>query len=314
MYRSSAILMISAGLVASAQDAGQWQKFGNSSGDQSYSMNQVGPAQNTQGAPAPSYAPGYAPSQATLPAGTFVVVRINEKLSSDHNQPGDFFTATLERPLIANGLVIAEPGQNVAGRVSEALNADRGRGTSRLGLELTELSLVDGQQVPIRTQLMEYQRGNSDGRDVGVVAGTTAAGAAIGAVAGGGVGAGIGAIGGAVAGAIGVMATRAHSTEIHPEAILTFRTVDPVAIAMNQSGGAFQPVRQQDYQTQAQQPQPRQRAIAPPGPGYYGGYYGGYYPYDPFFYGYGYGPYFGGGFYYRSGPRVIIRGGGGRRR
>ena len=307
--------MVSAGLVASAQDAGQWRKFGNSSGDQSYSMNQVTPAQNM---PAPNTQRAqYAPSQATLPAGTFVVVRVNEKLSSDRNQPGDFFTATLERPLVANGLVIAQPGQNVAGRVSEAVNADRGRGTSHLGLELTELSLMDGQQVPIRTQLMEYQRGNSGGRDASVVAGTTAAGAAIGAVAGGGVGAGIGAIGGAVAGAIGVMATRAHATEIQPEAILTFRTVDPVMIAMDQSGGAFQPVRQQDYQAQVQQPQPRQRAVAPPAPyyggGYYGGYYGypGYYPYDPFFY----GPYFGGSFYFRSGPsRVIIRGGGGRHR
>ena len=113
-------------------------------------------------------------------------VRINEKLSSDKNQPGDFFTATLVQPLIANGLVIAQPGQNIAGRVSEAVKAKDGNGRSRLGLELTELSLVDGQQVPIRTQLMEYHRANSNGRDTGVVFGTTAAGAAIGAAAGGG--------------------------------------------------------------------------------------------------------------------------------
>jgi hypothetical protein len=246
-----------------------------------------------------------------------VRVRINEKLSSDKNQPGDFFTATLVQPLVANGLVIAEPGQNIAGRVSEAVSAKQGNGSSRLGLELTELSLVDGQQVPIRTQLMEYQRGNSNGRDTGVVLGTTAAGAAIGAAAGGGAGAGIGAVAGAMAGVIGVAVTRGHATEIKPEAILTFRTIDTVTISTQRSGDAFQPVRQQDYRSQVQ---PRQRAVAPQ-PYYYGGYYG--YPYydpffyDPFFYGpsigfyYGgvYGGYRGGG--YRGGGG--FRGGGGSR-
>jgi hypothetical protein len=345
MFKRSAIILSGLGLASVAvfgQDDAGWKKFGN--GDQSYQLNQAQalPPQKSQGAPQNAYPlqnqqqnaypPAYnVPAQATLSAGTFVVVRVNEKLSSDKNQPGDFFTATLVRPLVANGVVIANAGQNIAGRVSEALNADRGKGTSRLGLELTELSLVDGQQVPIRTQLVEYQRGTSGGRDAGVVVGTTAAGAAIGAVAGGGVGAGIGAIGGAVAGAIGVMATRARATEIHPEAVLTFRTLDPVTIATDRSGGAFQPVQSQTYQSQGQyqaQAQPRVRAVAPPayygyGGGYYGGYYGGGY-YDPFFYpyypyggyyGYGFGPSFGvvvrgGGF---RGGRVVVRGGGRRR-
>lgn len=340
MFKRSAIIFSSLGLVSAVfgQDNAGWRKFESSAGDQSYALNQALPPQNSQGAPQNAYpqqAPAYngpaynIPAQATLSAGTFVVVRVNEKLSSDKNQPGDFFTATLVRPLVANGVVIANAGQNIAGRVSEAVNADRGRGSSRLGLELTELSLVDGQQVPIRTQLMEYQRGNSGGRDAGVVVGTTAAGAAIGAVAGWGVGAWIGAIGGAVAGAIGVMATRAHATEIHPEAVLTFRTLDPVTVATNRSGGAFQAVQQQTYQSQAQgqyqgqgQLQPRVRAVAPPaydgGYGYYGGYYDPfYYPYYGGYYGYGYGPSFGvvirgGGGYYRGGG--FYRGGGGRRR
>jgi len=312
MYRPIAVIFSFVGLasVIFGQDSGGWRKFGTSSSDQSYAVNQSVPVQNGQPAPGQNYNPVPVPSQITLPAGTFVMVRINEKLSSDKNQPGDFFTAVLERPLVANGLVIAQPGQNIAGRVSEAVTAKEGNGRSRLGLELTELSLVDGQQVPIRTQLIEYQRGTSGSRDTGVVLGTTAAGAAIGAAAGGGLGAGIGAIGGAAAGAIGVMATRARATEIHPEAMLTFRTLDPVTIATDRSGDAFQSAaRQPNYQSQVQ---PRERAVAPPAP-YYGGYYGGYY--DPYYYpyypyrGYYYGPGFGFGFYSR--PSVIIRGGGG---
>jgi hypothetical protein len=314
MYRHIAVIfsVASFATAAFAQDSGGWRKFGTSSGDQSYTVNQAGPPQNgpqQNNAPPPNYSQGApVPSQITLPAGTFVRVRVNEKLSSDKNQPGDFFTATLEQPLVANGVVVAQRGQNIAGRVTEAVRAKDGNGRSRLGLELTDLSLVDGQQVPIRTQLIEYHRANNDGRDAGVVVGTTAAGAAIGAVAGGGVGAGIGAIAGGLAGAIGVVATRAHATEIHPEAMLTFRTLGPVSIATDQSGGAFQPMPQRNYQSYQDQVQPRQSAVAPPAPYYGYGYgYGGYY--DPYYYPYGgfYGPGFGFGFY---SPGIVIRGGG----
>lgn len=38
-------------------------------------------------------------------------------LSSDHNQPGQVFTATLTEPLVANGFVVARHGQTVEGRV-----------------------------------------------------------------------------------------------------------------------------------------------------------------------------------------------------
>ena len=320
MYRRIAVLFSAVGLVSVAlgqqnvQDSSGWKKFGTSSGDQAYAVNQPVP-QNSQTPPPQNYAPAApVPSQITLPAGTFVRVRINEKLSSDKNQPGDLFTATLVQPLVANGLVIAQPGQNIAGRVSEAVKAKDGNGRSRLGLELTELSLVDGQQVPIRTQLMEYRRPTNNGRDTGVVFGTTAAGAAIGAAAGGGLGAGVGAITGAAAGAIGVLATRAHATEIHPEAMLTFRTIDSATIATDRSGDAFQPVQQQGYRAQSYYgQQPVQRAVAPPAP-YYGGYYDpyyspyGYYPYG--YYPYGYYPY--GGFYGYGYPGfgVVIRGGG----
>jgi hypothetical protein len=109
------------------------------------------------------------------------------------------------------------------------------------------------------------------------------------------------------------MATRAHATEIHPEAVLTFRTLDPVTVATDRSGGAFQAVQQQTYQSQGQyegqgQLQPRVRAVAPPAYYGYGGYYGGYYDpfYSPYYYPYGYY----GGYYPGFGLGVVIRGGG----
>src|SRR5436309_424512 len=70
------------------------------------------------------------PPTLTLPAGTWITVRADQPLSSDHNQPGDTFTATLSQPLIANGRVIARRGQTVGGVVATAEKAGRVKGTS----------------------------------------------------------------------------------------------------------------------------------------------------------------------------------------
>src|ERR1700704_2942752 len=50
------------------------------------------------------------PATITLPAGTMIPVRINEWLSSDKNQSGDRFSASLEQPLVANGWGVAGGG------------------------------------------------------------------------------------------------------------------------------------------------------------------------------------------------------------
>jgi hypothetical protein len=243
-------------------------------------------------------------AQLTVPIGAWITVRVDQELSSDHNLAGDAFTATLAQPLVVNGVVVARRGQTVGGQVVEAQKAGRSKGTSRLGLELTELSLVDGQQVPVRTRLIEYQAGTSVGRDMGAVATTTGLGAAIGAAAEGGVGAGIGALAGAAAGMIGVLATRGKATEVYPETALTFRLEDPLTISTESSARAFRPVASEDYEQKTLNRQ-RRASAPPPPPYYYGGWYGWY---DPFFYPRFYGP----SLYFYSGPRFFGHRGGRR--
>ena len=269
-------------------------------------------------APEPEPAPAAKPlsentvrSQLILPAGAWIKIRVDQQLSSDRSQPGDRFSGTIVQPVVADGLVIAHRGQTIEGRVTEAIKAGRAKGTSRLGIELIEIGLADGQQLPVRAQVVEYSGGTSKGRDAAAIGATTGTGAAIGAAAGGGFGAGMGAIAGAVASGIGVLATRGRATEIYPETVVTFRTLAPVTISTERAPHAFQPVRQTDYENQSidrrPAPQPRPTLI-----------YGGY---DPWFWGPGW---YGGGWYGRGwygpragfwgGPRVVIRGGGGRRR
>jgi hypothetical protein len=250
--------------------------------------------------PAP---PAATPTQLTLKPGTFVTVRVDQPLSSDHNQPGDAFAATLVKPLIVDGVVVAQSGQTIAGRVAEAKKAGRVSGTSRLGVQLTELTLVDGQQLPIQSQLVSRTGPTSVGRDAAAIAGTTGLGAAVGAAADWGRGAAIGAGAGAAVGIIGVLLTRGQPTIIFPEQVLTFRVEAPVAINTSRAPDAFRYADARDYGQQygAQGPPPG-RPYGP-GAGYYGGGPVAYSPY-PYPYRYYYGPavgfYYGPGFFYRG--------------
>ena len=154
------------------------------------------------------------------------------------------------QPLVVNGFVVARRGQTFGGRVAEAVKAGRAKGTSRLGLEINEISLVDGQQLPVKTQLISRRGDSSVGRDAVAIGTTTGVGAAVGAAADGGTGAGIGALAGAAASTIGVLMTRGKPTVVYPEMVLTFRMEAPLNISTERSAAAFQPVIPEDYEQQ----------------------------------------------------------------
>jgi hypothetical protein len=252
--------------------------------------------------------PGQAvPSRLTLKAGTFVTVRIDQMLSSDRNQVGDGFSATLTRPLVADGVVVAQRGQIIGGRVAEAQKAGRVKGVSRLAVQLTDLTLVDGQQVPIETELTNLTGPTSKARDAGAIAGTTVLGAAVGGAADLGPGAAIGAGAGLIAGTVGVLLTRGHPTVIYPESVLTFRLAEPVTIATDRAPQAFHYVDTNAYNrpSVAQGPPPPSGwtckgygytwPLPAPPPPYY------YYPYYPYYWGAGFALWYGPGFFYGRG-------------
>jgi hypothetical protein len=225
------------------------------------------------------------PQSLTLPAGTVIRVRIDEWLSTDRNLNGDSFSAVLDQPIVVGGWVVARRGQAQTGRVSLVKKGAHGGGASQLGVDLPELTLVDGQQLPLQTQLFQTSDGNSQGRNVAAVGTTTGVGAVIGAIAGGGTGAAIGAGVGATAGIIGVMSTPGKPTVIPPETVLSFRLQAPVTISTEKSQFAFQPVTQSDYDSHSPQGRPRMSRPGPPPPPYT------YYPYPyeyPYVYAYAY--------------------------
>ena len=226
----------------------------------------------------------------TMRPGTILTVRLNQPLSSDHNQVGDVFSATLDQPVTVLGIVVAHRGQAVAGHVVEAKNAGRIHGVSRLGIALTELTLVDGQTVAIQSQLLVRKGPTSKGRDAAAIAGTAGVGAAIGAAADGGTGAAIGAAAGAVAGTIGVLLTRGEPTTIAPETLLTFQVTNPVKIETSYAPQAFRFACFSVYpQVLARSQQGPTYPVPPPYPYPYSVYAPPYYSYNPY---YSYYPYY----------------------
>ena len=218
-----------------------------------------GQAQRTAGAPAAAR-PAYGlPQQVTMKAGTFVTVRINEMLASNKNQPGDSFSGTLAQAIVVDGVVVAQRGQTVYGRVAEA---DKVKGVSHLGVELTGITLADGEQVAVHSQLISRQSGMTPPGQwqAGTIAGTTA-------------------------GSAGVLTTHGHPSIFYPGTAATFQIQNPLTIATGNAPQAFRFVGPEDYARPATQATQR---VTVQRPGYYSPYYGYspyYYPYYPYYWG-----------------------------
>jgi hypothetical protein len=167
--------------------------------------------------PAAAAAPAATPASVTLPAGTTLLVRMNDSISSK-NTAGTPFTARLEYDLGVNGAVAVKGGTTLQGKVQSSTQAKRARGKSTLDIRLTQI-VVGGQPAPIMTS--GYQQAGQ--ASIAKAAKGAAAGAAIGAIAGD---AGKGAAIGATAGAI----TKGETITIPPGTLLEFTLTSPVTI------------------------------------------------------------------------------------
>jgi hypothetical protein len=170
------------------------------------------------------------PRSVTIASGTLLTVRLGETVSTERSRSGDSFSATLDQPLVVDGLVIAEKGARATGRIVDAVEAGRVKGLAHLSLELSSLMSSDGQKIEFRTARFEKEGPASktqDGEKVGIGA---AIGAAIGAIAGGGKGAAIGAATGGAAGGGVVAATRGKPAVLAAETRISFRVDQQVTV------------------------------------------------------------------------------------
>lgn len=175
-------------------------------------------------APAPPAVAAVPPASTrtvTVPSGTRITIRTIDAIDSDRNQVGDKFQASLEEPLVVDGVIVVPKGADVYGRLTQATEAGHIQGRSELKLELTGM-VVNGRTIPLLTgdyAVSGSSRGATTAKRVG---GGAALGAVIGAIAGGGKGAAIGAGVGAGAGTAVQVMTKGEQVHVPSETLLEF--------------------------------------------------------------------------------------------
>ncbi|HEY3789572.1 MAG TPA: hypothetical protein VGL71_12000 [Urbifossiella sp.] len=157
-----------------------------------------------------------------------------ETLSSDRVSPGDAFNASLAEPLVIDGLVIAERGSRVDGRIVASARPARIGARAEIQLALTRITTADGQRIALSTEPWSKFGAASGTAQAGEIGGGAALGAIIGAIAGGGKGAAIGAGIGGGAGLGTAMASKARPVSVPTESVVRFRVNARVTITERQ--------------------------------------------------------------------------------
>src|SRR5215475_8966710 len=165
------------------------------------------------------------PRAQQIPAGTVISVRMIDSISSDQNQAGQTFRASLAAPLRIGNRTVLPKGANASVKLVKAESAGRLKGRSELMLQLDRVG-----PYAIRSNVVEF-RGRSQGKKTAKSAGIGAAiGGGVGAVLGGGTGAAIG--GGLGAGAgVGSRALKEKKPiRLNSESLVSFRLASPIQI------------------------------------------------------------------------------------
>jgi hypothetical protein len=162
----------------------------------------------------------------TVPAGTRILIRTIDSIDSSQQKAGYRFTASLETSLQVDNVIVARRGTPVYGVLSSASSAGRMKGSSELGLELTDI-VINGKSYPLLTSSYEIEGKGEGGNTAKKVVGGAGLGALIGGIAGGGKGAGIGALIGVGAGTAVASSKKGQQLSIPSESLLEFRLAQP---------------------------------------------------------------------------------------
>ena len=147
------------------------------------------------------------PVPVVVPAGTVLVLRLQDTLSSHETPDGAAFSGHVTQEVSVDGHVAVPAGSIVRGNVLEARAAKKIGGRPILSLSFNELVTPDGQTVGISAHLA--QAGRSEvAKDAAIIGGSTIGGAIIGEAIHEGEGGTVGAIAGAIGGTVGALKTK----------------------------------------------------------------------------------------------------------
>ena len=168
-------------------------------------------------------------TSATIPVGTVFNVRMIDAVDSEMSQVGQIFQASLDEPIMLNGVTVIPRGVDVVAKLVEDKQSGKVTGRTELTMDLVSIR-VNGKMIDLNTEEVTTSSESRTNKSAKVIGGTAAVGAILGGIFGGGKGAAIGATSGAGAGTAVQVMTKGQRVKIPAETRLSFTLQTPLKI------------------------------------------------------------------------------------
>lgn len=191
-----------------------------------------------------------AQTDASLPTGTAVKIKLENTLTTAMSQTGDPFSGRVTEPVMLNGKTVIPIGSTVQGRLSKVSETRRVYGTPTIGLNPEAVVLPNGERYTLNAVLVDTSLKNGtdvnnegqikgaghDSKDLIEIGAGTAGGTLIGGLANGGKGM---LIGGMIGGGATVIhwLTKKKSTMVPAGTELVMELSRPMAMTAVAAGG-----------------------------------------------------------------------------
>ena len=170
------------------------------------------------------------PADVNVPAGTSLMIRINQRISVKTSRAGERFDGEVVEPIVGtNDRVVVPKGTPVGGIIDASHRRGHFKGASVLELRLTSMTW-NGTRYPLDTRDLTRTKKGKGKRTAGFIGGGAGLGMLIGGIASGGTGLLIGGLAGGGAGtAVGAL-TGNRDIEIPAESIVRFKLADDLVL------------------------------------------------------------------------------------
>jgi hypothetical protein len=174
--------------------------------------------------------PPPAPVDVSIPAGTSLAIRIDQRIGVKTSRTGDQFTGEIVEPITASDQSVLVPkGAPVKGIVDASHRRGHFKGASLLELRLTSLTL-NGTEYPLTTRDLAERKKGKGKRSAAMIGGGAGLGMLVGGVATGGVGLVVGGLVGGGAGTAAAGLTGNRDLDIPAESIVHFKLAEDLVV------------------------------------------------------------------------------------